>query len=73
MSVMLLTEHHLEFLSLKGGYTLSKCHIVGNHNHVAAQYDIDNGAFTEIGYLMIAIEITVANYHARYLCVLIHI
>ena len=37
MSVMLLTEHHLEFLSLKGGCagssesTLVKCHIVGNH------------------------------------------
>ena len=32
MSVKLLTEHHLEFLSLKGGCTgLSKYHIVGNH------------------------------------------
>ena len=37
MSVKLLTEHHLEFLSLKGGCsgsyesTLVKCHIVGNH------------------------------------------
>ena len=38
MSVKLLTEHNLEFLSLTGGYTqahlslhLSKCHIVGNH------------------------------------------
>ena len=37
MSVKLLTEHHLEFLSLKGGCTgssestLAKCHIVGNH------------------------------------------
>ena len=37
MIVKLLTEHHLEFLSLKGGCkgssesTLSKCHIVGNH------------------------------------------
>ena len=37
MSVKLLTEHHLELLSLKGGYTGSsestivKCHIVGNH------------------------------------------
>ena len=39
MIVKLLTEHHLEFLSLKGGYTglsestllLSKYHIVGNH------------------------------------------
>ena len=37
MSVNLLTEHHLEFLSLKEGYKaglslhLSKCHIVGNH------------------------------------------
>ena len=35
--VKLLTEHHLEFLRLKGGYTYSyestllKCHIVGNH------------------------------------------
>ena len=37
MSVKVLTEHHLEFLSLKGGWTgllslhLPKCHIVGNH------------------------------------------
>ena len=35
MSVKLLTKHHLEFSSLKGGCTgsphLSKCHIVGNH------------------------------------------
>ena len=37
MSVKLLTEHHLEFLSLKKAaqaclsLPLSKCHIVGNH------------------------------------------
>ena len=37
MSVKLLTEHHLEFLSLKEAALsrlslhLSKCHIVGNH------------------------------------------
>ena len=38
MSVKLLTEHHLQFLSLKGGCIgspesthMSKCHIVGNH------------------------------------------
>ena len=37
MSAMLLTEHHLEFLNLKGAAQahlslhLSKCHIVGNH------------------------------------------
>ena len=32
MSIKLLTEQHLKFLSLKGGCTgLSKCHIVGNH------------------------------------------
>ena len=37
MIVKLLTEDHLEFLSLKGGCTCSsesalvKCHIVGNH------------------------------------------
>ena len=37
MSVKLLTEHHLEFLSLKEtaqarlSLHLSKCHIVGNH------------------------------------------
>ena len=37
MIVKLLTKHHLESLSLKGGCTgslslhLSKCHIVGNH------------------------------------------
>ena len=40
MSVKLLTQYHLEFLSLKGGCTglseslslfLSNCHIVGNY------------------------------------------
>ena len=35
MSVKLLTEHHLEFVSLKrgctGSFDLSKCHFVGNH------------------------------------------
>ena len=37
VSVRLLNEHHLEFLSLNGGCTallslhLSKCHFVGNH------------------------------------------
>ena len=37
MIVRLLTEHHLEFLSLKGAAQarlnlfMSKCHIVGNH------------------------------------------
>ena len=34
MAIKLLTEHYLEFLSLKGGCTGSserKCHIVGNH------------------------------------------
>ena len=36
MSVNLLTKHHLEFLSFRGGFTgwsdlhMSKCHIVGN-------------------------------------------
>ena len=30
MTVKLLTEHHLEFVSLKS-LDLSKCHIVGNH------------------------------------------
>ena len=41
MIVKLLTEHHLEFLSLKGGLVtearssihMSKCYIVGNHMH----------------------------------------
>ena len=37
MTLKLLAEHHLEFLSLKGGCTgsseshMSKCHNVGNH------------------------------------------
>ena len=37
MNVNLLTEHHLEFLSIKGGCTgmsestHAKCHIVENH------------------------------------------
>ena len=42
MNVKLLTEHHWEFLSLKGAAEarlslhMSKCHIVGNH--VTAHY-----------------------------------
>ena len=42
MTVKLLTEHHLEFLSLKGcckgssESTLVKCHIVGNYIHLWA-------------------------------------
>ena len=45
MTVMLLTEHHLEFLSLKEvaqarlSLHLSKCHIVGNH--LAAHIGLD--------------------------------
>ena len=31
MNFKLLTEQHLEFLSLTGGLHLSKCHIVGDH------------------------------------------
>ena len=48
MTVKLLTEHHLEFLSLKGGCTglsestLVKCHIVGNHMFL--------GRYTSYGY-----------------------
>ena len=50
MSVKLLTEHHLEFLSLKGGsaaearpsHHLSKCHIVGNHNVTVRPQDTNN-------------------------------
>ena len=45
MSVKLLTEHHLEFLSLKGGYTgLSEStHVKMRHcwkSHVAAHFVI---------------------------------
>ena len=46
MSVKLLTEHRLEFVSLKGGCTgclslhSSKCHIVGNHMSRLTIYDI---------------------------------
>ena len=31
MTVKLLTEQHLEFLSLKRSLFMSNCHIVGNH------------------------------------------
>ena len=52
MSVKLLTEHHLEFLSLKGGCTGSSestlvkiPHIVGNHmswlNYVKEPYFLE--------------------------------
>ena len=50
MTVNLLTEQHLEFLSLRGGdrahlsLHLSKCHIVGNHmlrlNYLFCMYTI---------------------------------
>ena len=44
MIVKLLTEHSLEFRSLKGGcrgslsLQMSKCHIVGNHMHWLINY-----------------------------------
>ena len=44
MTVQLLTEHYLDFLGLKEAaharlsLHLSKCHIVGNLSHVAAQF-----------------------------------
>ena len=48
MIVKLLTEHHLEFLSLKGGCTgsrlslhMSKCHNVGNLMHWLISYFAD--------------------------------
>ena len=47
MIVQLLTEHHLEFLSLKKkaaearpSLHLSKCHIVGNHKQRLILYHI---------------------------------
>ena len=50
MSIKLLTEHHLAFLSLKGAAKvrlslhMSKYHIGGNHisrlNYVSAPYDV---------------------------------
>ena len=54
MIVKLLTEHHLEFLSLKGGCTgssesiLVKCNIVGNHVTAHIQETKRNGR-TDIG------------------------
>ena len=46
MTVKLLTDHHLEFLSLKGGCTgwseSSKCLIVGNH---MSRLNYDDGIF----------------------------
>ena len=48
MTVKLLTEHHLEFLGLKGGsqarlnLQLSKCHIVGNPIHWLISYHFVN-------------------------------
>ena len=48
MTVKLMTEQHLEFLSLKGGCTglsesmLAKCHIFGNHMSHFIQLDHDD-------------------------------
>ena len=54
MNIKLLTEHHLKFVSLKGGCTCSfesilvKCHIVGNHVSqlicVYLSYDVASGS-----------------------------
>ena len=49
MIVKLLTEHHLEFLSLKGGCrgssetTHVKCHIVGNLMHWLIKDSVQTG------------------------------
>ena len=51
MTVKLLTENHLEFLSLKGGCTgssestLVKCHIVGNHRFLGRYTSYEYGSF----------------------------
>ena len=50
MTVKLLTEHNLEFLSLKGGYTGSSesTHVKMSHcwkSHVTAHYYNELGAF----------------------------
>ena len=53
MSVKLLAEHTLEFLSLKGGYTglsestLVKCHIVGNR--MLRSYKVINSVYYKHG------------------------
>ena len=54
MMVKLLTEHHLEFLSLKGGCrgssesTLVKCHIVRNPMHWLIYYLICTNTLAQI-------------------------
>ena len=62
MIVKLLTEHHLEFLSLKGGCrglsesTLVKYHIVGNHvswlNYVGASLSFFLSFYVSKSFLM---------------------
>ena len=56
MIVKLLTERHLEFLSLKGGCTgspestLVKCHIVGNHmSRLIYSYQLEQTAAADSG------------------------
>ena len=56
MSVKLLTEHHLKFLSLKEAAQaclslhLSKCHIVGNHmSRLICSYPVHySGTWSEV-------------------------
>ena len=52
MSVMLLTEHRLEFVSLKGGYTGSSESLLVKMHCVAAQfmiYWLRAGAYDTLG------------------------
>ena len=58
MNVKLLTEHHLEFLSVKGGctglyeFTLVKCHIVGNLMPRLTDFDLTSHAiYPDINFL----------------------
>ena len=47
MSVKLLTEHHLEFLSLKGGSTGSSEYTHGKMSHCWKSNDIDRKCFED--------------------------
>ena len=51
MSVKLLTEHHLEFLSLKGGYTGWSESVKMPHcwkSHVTAHFQLHTHSYLEV-------------------------
>ena len=61
MSVKLLTEYHLEFLSLKGGCTGSS-----EYKHVKMPHCLKSHVAAQINYKKHAFDVTMLTHHKSY-------